>query len=428
MLKIIRTSKDIVNKVEKGIKFSDYQFAYRESMKSSGDDFDPLLFTREKSEMHLNLLKLCYKRGYINIIDLILSRVYIVLYKILHVVKDIMSSRLRHWRFSNHIITDRHSTITCSKGIDRAKTYLLSEGSYYDVPLEKFRNNFHFKDRINVIKMMVNYRTLSYWHVAQFYILKKEKPNITADTLVMEEGADFVGQCFKFLFSENVLKTVLTMSTPFLVPSVRYNYNSIFVNNEISYKQLSLVNPHVALKNFPPNVDISKYKLYKSHCIGYAPDIGNPILSLHKKNVMDKKFFENVISNEYATYLTVHPQDDSDIYSKFIENSVVNLRSSGSLEMYLSRIDILVTWWSSLIFQALYCGVPVIVLDLFDDGHSSHVSNLTDNFVRTVKSISELNMVINEIRNYSFDEKKLKHEIAMRKVYPLSDYKIISSD
>ena len=43
MPKIIRTSKDIVNKIEKGIKFSDYQTVYRGSIKISGDDFDPLL-------------------------------------------------------------------------------------------------------------------------------------------------------------------------------------------------------------------------------------------------------------------------------------------------------------------------------------------------------------------------------------------------
>jgi|SaaInlLV_10m_DNA_3_1039740.scaffolds.fasta_scaffold01180_5 hypothetical protein len=428
MPKIIRTSKDIVNKIEKGIKFSDYQTVYRGSIKISGDDFDPLLFTREKSEMDFNLLRLTYKRGYINIMDFTLSRFYIVLYKILHVVKDVTSSRLRHWRFSDSSTIDGYSTITCSKGIDRAKTYLLSKDMNYDVPLEICRNNFHLKDRINVIKMMLGYRTLSYWHVAQFYILKKEKPHIIADTLIMEEGGDFVGQCFKFLFSENVLKTVLTISTPFLTPSVKYNYDSIIVNNEISYRQLSLVNPRVTLKGFPPNVDIAKYKPYKARCIGYAPDIGNPVLSLHKKSAMDKKFFENVIFNGYSTCLTVHPQDNSDTYSKYIKSGFLTLRNGGSLESYLSRIDILVTWWSSLIFQALYCGIPVIVLDLFDDGHSDHVSNLTDDFVRTVKTIPELNVAINEFRNYSFDEKKLKHENAMRKVYPLSEYQITSSN
>ena len=127
MLKVIITSKDIVNKIEKGIKFSDYQTVYRGSIKISGDDFDPLLFTREKSEMDFNLLRLTYKRGYINIMDFTLSRFYIVLYKILHVVKDVTSSRLRHWRFSDSSTIDGYSTITCSKGIDRAKTYLLSK-------------------------------------------------------------------------------------------------------------------------------------------------------------------------------------------------------------------------------------------------------------------------------------------------------------
>jgi len=419
---ILRTSKDIVNKVKKGIKFLDYQSAYKENIQSDTNDSDPLLFTREKSKMDLALLRVCYKRGYINIIDFILSRFYMLLYKILRLVKDISSSRLRHWRFSDSNIVDEYPTITCSKGIDRAKSYLLLKDMIYDVPLEKCRNNFHLKDRINVIKMMLSYRTLSYWHVAQFYILKKEKPHIIANTLIMEEGGDFVGKCFKFLFSENVSKTILTMATPHLTPSVKYNYDSIITNNEISYRQLSLVNPQVTLKGFPPNVDIAKYKPYKAHCIGYAPDIGNPVLSLHKKKAMDKKFFENIIFNEHSACLTVHPQDSSDNYSKYIKSTFLTLRNGASLESYLSRIDILVTWWSSLIFQALYCGIPVIVLDLFDDGHSDHVSNLTDNFVQTVKTIPELNMAINEFRNYSFDEKKLKHEIAMKKVYPLSEY------
>ena len=66
---ILRTSKDIVNKVKKGIKFSDYQSAYRENIQIDSDNSDPLFFTREKSKMDLALLRICYKRGYINIID-----------------------------------------------------------------------------------------------------------------------------------------------------------------------------------------------------------------------------------------------------------------------------------------------------------------------------------------------------------------------
>ena len=135
---------------------------------------------------------------------------------------------------------------------------------------------------------------------------------------------------------------------------------------------------------------------------------------------MDKLFFHKIKGQD--VHLTIHPLDNIKDYSDYLKYKNVTLRGDENIETYFSKIDILVTWWSTLIFQAVYCGTPVIVLDLFDDGHSDHVSNLTDNFVRTVKSISELNIAINEFRNYSSDEKKLKQKNALKNIYPMAKH------
>jgi hypothetical protein len=399
MLKIIRTSKDITNKIDNGIIFSNYMKLYKNNIIKYSDDNDPFCMTRQKENLDYELVKHCYKKGYIDCIDYIFSRLYFVIYKILLIIKSILSPKMKHWEFYNKYENAKYKFISCTKGIDRATPPRLNTCDIYDIPLEKCKNNLSFFDRINVLFMMMYYKYYSYWHVAQFYILKKYVPNICAEALVIEEGGDFVGQCIYFLLKNNVNKTLLTMSAPLITPAVKYDFDSIFVNNALSYKAISHINSNVSLKEFPPQINIRNYNAFQEHCIGYAPDIGNPILSFSKKNTMDKLFFENCYNNHLSTYLTIHPQDDSNNYTSFIENKLITKRTNVSLEEYLSNIDILVTWWSTLIFQASFCKIPVIILDLFEDGHSEIVNTFNDNLIRTVISISELNTTITEFRS-----------------------------
>ena len=64
-------------------------------------------------------------------------------------------------------------------------------------------DNLKVLDRLRVILIMFSKRQFSYWHVAQFYSLKKTKLKIVAEKIMMEEGGDYVGRCFVFLFITN---------------------------------------------------------------------------------------------------------------------------------------------------------------------------------------------------------------------------------
>jgi hypothetical protein len=419
-MKIIKTSKDISTKIECGLNFLDYKTLFERYIKQDANLNDPFLAIKQRSQLDLNLLKLCYKKRYIGIVDYIFSLFYLKIYTVLNIPKSFFSSSLRHCKFSNEVVPGKYKAITCTNGIARAKVNLLNEDQYYDIPLVEASKNLRVHERIGTLLIMMSYKVSSYQHAAQFFILKKNIPKITASLLVIEEGVDFPVQCFVFLLRPKVAKTMLTLRGPSMFAGMKYNHDSVVVNNRITYDQLAHKNSNVSIENFPPDFNIFLYKNNREKLIGYAPDISNPILSHYKKNAMDKLFFHKIKGQD--VHLTIHPLDNIKDYSDYLKYKNVTLRGDENIETYFSKIDILVTWWSTLIFQAVYCGTPVIVLDLFDDGHSDHVSNLTDNFVRTVKSISELNIAINEFRNYSSDEKKLKQKNALKNIYPMAKH------
>ena len=163
----------------------------------------------------------------------------------------------------------------------------------------------------------MRYKVYSYEHAAQFFILKKHIPKITARLLVIEEGFDFPIQCFVFLFRPKVKKTMLTLRGPSMFAGLKHNYDSIVVNNTITYDQLVNKNSNVTIKNFPPDFNLSLYEDNKEELIGYAPDLSNPILSRFKKNSIDNLFFEK--TKGQRVYLTLHPQDNTKQYLNYLK-------------------------------------------------------------------------------------------------------------
>ncbi len=418
-MKIIKSYKDIYEKIYDGIDYCEYRTMRNTVCRQAKQHpFDAI---KVKDQIFFLLLKQLRKEYKVTIIDYYISVLITHLYKFIVSISGLLSSRFIHWEFceTGEIKKNSYEYITCTKGINRAMTYYLNKDCIYDVPVIKKYDNLKVLDRLRVILIMFSKRHFSYWHVAQFYSLKKTKPKIVAEKIMMEEGGDYVGRCFVFLFKDDVKETVLTVSTPYTNGlTERFFYGEIITNNFVSKKQLSLVNDNVTVKAFPPNIEIKKYNINNhKNCIGYAPDKGNPILTMKKKSQMDGCFLTCAVKNSYGVEVSIHPQDSVDLYQEIIDGNNIIIRNERSLEGFLSGIDVLVTWWGSMIFQAIYCGVPVIIIDLFSDGHGDELSAIVPGFLKIAKNESELDYVIKYFKSISLDKRHTLHIEAVNKLF-----------
>jgi len=398
-VKIIRSIKDITNKIEEGVPYDAYKSAYNSAF--SAIVRHPFETLKLKDRLLMSLLSVLRNNKKITFEEYYVSKIFFYVYWIAVSARDFFSSRFRHWEFScqQNNVLDGRDYITCSKGIQRARSYYLMGEDVYDVPLIKKYSNLNISDRLKVLKLMFGMKCYSYWHAAQFYVLDKTKPRAkNLKVIVMEEGVDYAGRCFLYLLKNENTKTVLTYataSTSGLRESV--GFDRVITNNFLGKENFN--RSDVELLPFPPNVDIRSFKRAKTRCIGYAPDIGSPILSSKKKIAMDESFFCVSKMQRYNVKVTVHPQDNRGRYDKFLVSNLIDYRCEPTVEEFLSSIDILVTWWSSLIFQAVYCGVPVIIFDRYSAGHVDALMKYSNGFVRIAASGDDLQASIEFFRS-----------------------------
>jgi len=425
IIKIITTFSDLYTKIPTRIMVRQYDFLYKKNL---GENFfnpaNPFSYIIAKRKFFRAVLLLYVKEKHIGKFTYFVSLVATLLREQIVNIKHIFFWSYKLWVFESRPLYSGQEYITCSKGIERAKTTCVDNSELFDFPIKQTCVQLSAVEVIKVINLMVRFRVNSFWHVAQYYILHKSMPTIKAQTLIIEEGGDFVGQLFAYLYRPAVEKIVYTHKTPLLSSSVNFRADVVLTNNLISYLDLAQTNSHVEFLKFNP-VTIGEKAVFKFKnvkCIGYAPDIGNHAINFSDKRILDKCIRSYGDANTERFLLSIHPQEkriNLDYYKNFFFSNNFQIRNQENLAEYFSKIDIFVTWWSSMIVQSIYHNVPVIILDFFEDDHADNLVNIAEGMILKARNYGEFKAHVEIFRSASKDTLKRKLSAANNNIFTL---------
>ena len=412
-------------KIDRRPSLQEYNEIYNACMSNNYyDPNDPFLFIKAKAILYKKILFFYKEKTYLTKASYFLSLILKAAYQQAINIKHITSGTLQLWSFTQFPKYNDQKYITCSKGIDRAKSYFFDENDIFDMPVRKDRIKLSFDEKIQVIKLMKKYKMSSFWHVAQYYILKKSSPKINAPYLLMEDGMDFVGGLFAQFFRSSVTEVIYTHCSPHSSPALNYMADKIVVNNLLSYKQM-------LKKNFKVEFGESTYVMRKKIkfpynqpiCIGYGPEIGNSRVNYNDKKIIDV-FMKNYASENNANLLiSLHPQEKKlnfKNYKNFFNNINTAIRHKETIEEYFLKIDIFVTWWSTMIFHSLSYDVPVILLDFFDDKQADDLVDLANGMVVKVTNLAEFESSVELLRGMPDSKKEKKFNAVHENFYKCS--------
>lgn len=384
----------------------------------------PLSVVVKKREQFLRFLDAFYERNMISFFSYSASKCYGILYRCLRVFYLLLKNRYAVWRVEN--IPDNFSCeyITLTKGIDRSKSPFFDSHNVFDVPCCREHYRLPLQDALSVIILMYRFKSLDIWNVVQYLVFRNffRKNQLSAKTLIIEEGGDFTGKVFCYFVKDHVDSITLTHMTPSVFKSFPcYGVDQIITSGSILKQALEKSNSSV--KSMKSDFGVSREYItsYKGQKLGYFPDIGTYLLNLNHKKQYDDFIVNFSEEQNISVYITVHPQDRKLRYNYSREifcGDNFTIRHKEDLNEYFVEVDILVGWWSSLIFQGLYCGKPVILLDFFGDNQGEAYEKASNGLIRRAKSPQEFRHHYKELAELSSSDRDMLFE---KNLYHLLD-------
>jgi len=418
-MKLILSQSDLFIKISKRLSLEEFNKLYKKILTEKYySEFDPFCFLKAKNMFFKSLLNEYKKRKFISFQEYYLCIFFLVFNKSLLNLVFFFRAKIKLIKFKE--INREVDNIYFDKNIDRVSINFLN-ASTLNVPFEKKIIQFTFLEKIKIVNLMIKYKFFSFWHVAQYFVLKKSKPNIKAKNLYVEEGGDFVGMMFSFLFRKNVNSVFFTSMAPTLHPAMKFCSDKVIVNNSIDYQKYEKIKVNLEFKNFSPIKDSKSYRSCKQSTVGYAPDIGNISINFHDKKILDNAILKNFAKNNtMQCFVSIHPQEKKinfSYYAGLFASSAFKIRTNESLIDYFSNIKVLITWYSTMIYQAIYLGVPVIVLDFFHDKHCDSLESISHGMVKIASSESQLQEQVIELINLPEKHLRYMHKECLRSIF-----------
>ena len=275
-----------------------------------------------------------------------------------------------------------------------------------------------YKERVNIdayllmksIRIMFTFRIISLFHAIQYMQIEMCVRSINKDkyTFVVEEGgASFITYlmyCNKAIGGKNIVthKQVATELAP-----ISY-YDEIYCSNVIANNINMKNNRNSKHAFFNPEVN-TKLISYDKKNIGYAVDMGTLFLNRYDKELFDEAVNDLCEVNNFRFIYTIHPQEKSykeEYYRQVFNSNMAEYRGERTIEGFMSNIDILVVWWSTLITEAITCRKFVIILDFFDDRQGEELENLVPKVVKRAKNQADLVDCILDFRSIPTNKKE----------------------
>jgi hypothetical protein len=187
---------------------------------------------------------------------------------------------------------------------------------------------------------------------------------------------------------------------PFKSPSLKFNF-------PIKSGKLISLNGNPFIKwNQVLNQNLNN----RTRKIGIIPDI-NDKYHVRKKLLADKIYETLSLIDDIEIYVRPHPQTLNSkthkAHYKSLKNKYRNLSISNDsdIDKFLSEISfIIIDTGSTVVEQALLCGVPVIIVEDNYEILNEHVRKYAGEYIKVCKTKNEIQLAVNELLNISKDE------------------------
>jgi len=407
-MKILISTKDIYTQVDKRPLFHEIAGEISNCILKIKKD-NPFVKYKSLRTHRDQLLRLYYKRRYITFLEYLISRVAGASIEVVRLLWILMRGKIRvnlQYKDSG-CYSDGYITVNMARSFPeyfRDENVCIINICLNEVWLEPYLT-------IKAMLYMVRYGVLSFWHCYQYLVIKRDVDTLYPRTskFVIEEGLNTIATYIAYAHRSNDGYVIITQR--FIMagqPQLVY-LDEIIDNNIITYNKSIKYYKKVRLDFFNPDINI-KIVEEKKVAFGYAIDLGT--FYLNKK---DKNYYDQVIAllskNENTRMIySVHPQEQERalIYDRLFDAECCEARGELSIEEYLSKIDILITWWSTLVIQAIACSKFVILLDFFGDKQGEELDELIPNIVKRAICAEDIMRYAKMFRQY---DKKAKDQL-----------------
>ena len=390
---IITSIESLFKKFNKRLSYQEFievaDISYKKAMKK---DFQYNSFFYYKYLLN-DLVKIYFYKKNINIFQFCTCKLTIVLNLCRYYLKFIFSDRQYFIITNNDYSHIKYLTFTV--GAKRARPTIYP--NIIDISFENKKIKFDLKSKIMIIKKSLKNNTDPFLE-AQIFITNKNISSIdfSNNIFIIEECTSMPLQIFTSIIKGKCKDILITNRGISYIPYYFYGTN-IIVNNQIQYDILSKNNDNISRNFMSINNKINKYKKMDLNNlkIGFMSDLGDMIVNTTDKKKQD--VFMKELSNIYNFDLeiSVHPIELINNKSKYwyrnLCSNKINIRKDPDIYSFFSRMDIVVGFRSTSLFEAFSYQKPVIILDIFNDTHTEEYLNNhnTCGMVRIIKNKEE---------------------------------------
>lgn len=414
----IRNFGDLYLKVEKRLNVQDALKIYVEKIIVPQDSkLHPINIAKLKKYYMFSLCGAYYEMRYLNLLEIFTIKISYYLSILRIIVKLFLLGKNIIIRIHAQDSGDK-TYLTYTRSVKRAKSTVFPDKSLYEIPWSKQSIKINIKDKLRTLLQMLRHKTgradLCYQYLKLEDDCKKYYTN--SKPLVIEEGGDIIARMLMYIFSINGSTTIFTSSSPSTLPFPRFHVDKIITNNKLSYENLRERNKDVEIISSPIFVDKNRLSYPKVRYVGYLHNLGSNLINKYDVQKYDYSVARCLSKLLQRVFISIHPQADykeeRDVYYKYFRDCDVRIKSkSDSDEEYLSYLDVLIGWESTMIYQAIYAGIPVILLDYFEDNQHSGLEHIcSGGLVKRVRNEQELYSAIKKSISMSKERKECYSE------------------
>lgn len=373
-------------------------------------DGHPLDIPKKKRRALIQMILMYREHGILTNVTCYLSLVSIHIRQVLQFSYALALGKIYVCRLSKKTVREMQVQFTRGE-------YNLNSSFFTSIPsIDCYyqRSDLSFRDRWLLCCGSLKYRSIDVWHLFQFLKFEEDVSSISweIEELVVEEGGDYTVNCLSFLLRDKVRCRTLTKRCPNLYMEYpNFGYDRIITNTTLVARKLEVKNENVHLMMKFPDLNLSvRAQKDPKNTLGYVAEIGKYLMCYEQKQQLDLFSIDFCKKNKLNIFVTVHPQErklNRSYYESTFSGENVLFRETGAIGEYLSSVDVVIGWWSTVLFQAVLMRKPVIITDFFGDDVGDEFQSCCKEVVFRAKSPSEVQDIYNCIQLMSADEMDL---------------------